>query len=98
MAEFGWMESALRLMTLDELRDLGVMVYQAPKVPKRAKVVNLMNGVVVDFSLEGEMPNEGSYAKYDEIMALAKRYELELVEVNRTLQPVLEEAAEPAEA
>lgn len=83
-------------MNLDELRDLGVTVYQAPKVPKRAKVVNLMNGVVVDFSLEAEMPNEGYYAKYEEIQALAKRYGLDLVECDRILQP--EQAGEPAEA
>lgn len=94
MAGFAWMEDALRLMTLDELRDLGVTVYQAPKVPKRAKVVNLMNGVIVDFSLEGEMPHEGSYAKYDEIMSLARRYNTELIEVNRSLQPAYEELAE----
>jgi hypothetical protein len=98
MAELIWMENVLRLMTLDELRDLGVTVYQAPKVPKRAKVVNLMNGVVVDFALETEMPAEGSFAKYDEIIALGERYDLELLEVNRTLQPTREEAAEPAEA
>lgn len=97
MSEFGWMANSLRLMTLDELRDLGVTVYQAPKVPKRARVVNLMNGVVVDFSLEGEMPAEGCYARYDEIEALAHRFNVKLVEVNRILQP-LEEAAEPAEA
>lgn len=84
-------------MTVDELRDLGVTVYQAPKVPKRAKVVNLMNGVVIDFSLEGEMPDEGYYAKHDELLALAKRYGIDLVEENRTLEPVTAEASETAE-
>ena len=98
MAELLWMADTLRLMTLDELRDLGVTVYQAPKVPKRAKVVNLMNGLVVDFSLEGEIPGEGNYAKYDEIMVLARRYGLQLVEQDGILKAVLEEAAEPAEA
>lgn len=92
------MGDALRLMTLDELRDLGVAFYQAPKVPKRAKVVNLMNGAVTDFSLEGGMPSEGCYAKLDEILALSNRFGVELVEVNRILLPVQEEAAEPAEA
>jgi len=92
MTDLIWMARTLRLMTLDELRDLGVTVYLAPKVPKRAKVVNLMNGVVVDFSVEGEMPAEGSFAKYDDIVALATRYGLELIESNGVLHPAFEEA------
>lgn len=98
MAEFVWMEATLRLMTLDELRDSGVTVYQAPKAPKRAKVVNLMNGVVVDFSVEGEMPPSGYYAKYEEILILGRRYGLDLVEQNRTLVAAQMEEAKPAEA
>ncbi|HEV3310285.1 MAG TPA: hypothetical protein VG815_07190 [Chloroflexota bacterium] len=98
MSEYVWMADTLRLMTIDELRDLGVTVYQAPKVPKRARVINLTNGLVVDFSAEGEMPSEGSYARYEEVIALAEKYGLKLVEQNGTLEPVMEEAAEPAEA
>ena len=98
MTDFRWMESALRLMTLDELRDLGVTIYQAPKVPKRSRVVNLMNGVIVDFSLEGEIPATGYYAKLDEIRTLGNRFGVEFIQVNRTLEPVAQEVAEPAEA
>ena len=96
MAEFPWMGNALRLMTLDELRDLGVNVYLAPKIPKRAKIVNLMNGMVVDFALEGEMPQEGSFAKLDEVVELARRFGVDLIESNHALEPLREE--EPAEA
>jgi hypothetical protein len=99
MTEFEWMAETLRLMTLDELRDLGVTVYQAPKVPKRAKVVNLMNGVVLDFSGDTDPASEGNYAKYDEVLTLAHKFGLELVEEDRVLRPIiLEEAGEPAEA
>lgn len=86
--QFEWMAETLRLMTLDELRDSGVTVYQAPKVPKRSRVVNLMNGVVIDFSLEEEMPSDGCYAKLDEIMDLAERYGVDLIEQNRRLEIV----------
>ena len=95
MAEFTWMENSLRLMTLDELRDCGVTVYQPPKIPKRAKVVNLMNGVVVDFAVEGEMPEEGCYAKLEELMGLGEKFGVDLVEGNRIIEPVWREAAEP---
>jgi hypothetical protein len=98
MAEFGWLANSLRLMTLDELRDCGVTIYQAPKVPKRARVVNLMNGVIVDFSVEREMPAVGCYAKLDDLRALGSRFAVDLVEVDRRLEPVTEDAAEPVEA
>jgi hypothetical protein len=93
--QFHWMAETLRLMTLDELKDSGVTVYQAPKVPKRSFLVNLMNGIVVNFSLEGEMPTMGHFAKLDEIKTLADRYGLGLVERDRKLEVAWErEAAE----
>lgn len=99
MTEFEWMAGTLRLMTLDELRDLGVAVYQAPKVPKRAKVVNLATGVVADVSTRGDALPEGSYAKLDEIMTLAVRFGLDLVEKDHVLEPTaVEGTAERAEA
>ncbi len=97
MTEWTWMADTLRLMTLDELRDSGVTVYQAPKLPKRSKVVNLTNGIVVDFSVEGELPDAGCYGKYEDIMALAGRFGIELVEENRVLVPARSEISEAAE-
>ncbi len=97
MNQFPWMAETLRLMTTEELRDCGVTVYEAPKVPKGKKVVNLMNGVVVDFGLEGEMPSTGSYAKYDELLACAQRFGVEFYEQNRILYPTVEELMETAE-
>ncbi len=84
-------------MTLDELRDCGVTVYQAPKVPKRARVVNLMNGVLIDFSIEREVPADGSYAKLDELRSLGSRFGVALIEENRILRPARDTAVEGVE-
>jgi len=84
-------------MTLDELRDCGVTVYQAPKVPKRARVVNLMNGVLIDFSIEREVPADGSYAKLDELRSLGSRFGVALIEENRILRPARDPAVEGVE-
>ena len=97
MSNFRWMEESLRLMTLDELRDCGVTVYQAPKVPKRARVVNLMNGVLIDFSIEREVPADGSYAKLDELRSLGSRFGVALIEENRILRPARDPAVEGVE-
>lgn len=55
-----------------ELRRRGVSVYEAPDVPQDRRVVNLVNGVIVDFTVEGEVPAAGLYADLDEVVSLAE--------------------------
>jgi hypothetical protein len=98
VSEFLWMEDSLRLMTLDELRDCGVTVYQTPKIPKRARLVNLCNGALVDYASDGGMPPGGWYARCDEVMSLGRRFDVRLVELDRRLEPVWEELAESTES
>ncbi|HZT96177.1 MAG TPA: hypothetical protein VFB34_05005 [Chloroflexota bacterium] len=82
-----WLSRVFSL-TREELREQGITVFEAPDVPADQVVVNLMNGVVVEFAIEGEMPDEGFYARREELIRLAEARGLELNEQNRTLMAV----------
>ncbi len=88
MAAFYWMTHVFGASTPAELRGYGIEVYEAPEVPSDRRVVNLVNGVVVDFAEEGEMPATGFYADFDEILSLAEQRGAPLGEQSGALRPL----------
>ncbi len=90
MTDLLWLSSELGASPSD-LEAANVKVYEAPDVPRTAVVVNLMNGVVIEFEVEGELPDEGFYAERDELRSFASSRNLELNEQNRTLTAVSRE-------
>jgi hypothetical protein len=73
MKNFDWMVRALGASVPAELRSRGLTVYEAPEVPADRRVVNLVNGVIVEFAEAGEIPAAGFWPDIKEITSLAAK-------------------------
>lgn len=82
-----------------ELREHGVAVYEAPEVPRHVRVVNLVNGRVVEFPRdEPEPPDRGYYVDYDTLMHYAEENGVPLEDVDGRIAQRQVAAEEPAQA